>query len=244
MRAAFVRSEWENEARTIASIYFLADQPYYFTPGQYASLSVPHVVPDHRGISRTMTFITSPSDKLLGITTRLSRKNTSTYKQALKVLQPGYRCTLTDAMGDLVLPLDDTIPLVFVAGGVGIASFISMVRWLSERDEKRDVTLLYAVRDVSDIIFQEVFDAYADHGTITKTLFTTDHKIDTYPVKGIVKKARLTSADIVAAMKPEAQIYISGTEKFVDQLVHELQDSYHIPQYRIAFDFFDGYTET
>lgn len=243
MYARFIRLEWENESRTIASLYFKPDRQYYFTAGQYASISIPHPAPDRRGMTRTMTFITAPTEQLIGITTRLSKENTSSYKEAARNLQPGETCSVTDAMGDLVLPLDEKIPLVFVAGGVGIASYISMVRWLTQQGESRDISLLYAVRDVRDIIFQDVFDRYAPLGKLDRTIFTTDHKIDTYPWNGIIKKSRLTAADIVAAMKPDAQVYISGTEKMVDQLVHELQDDYHIPQYRLAFDFFDGYTE-
>lgn len=241
MRIRFVKFTWENEARTIGTVYFKPDKPYYFTAGQYAELSVPHDNSDARGVTRTMTFATTPSGNLLGITTRFSRSNSS-YKQALLKLQPGAIATVTDAMGDMVLPLDDNVPLVFVAGGIGIASYVSMVKWLTEKGDKRDITLLYTVRSTADVVFQTHFDAYAGIGSISKILFTTDNKADSFSWSGSVRKSRLTAGDIAAIMKPGSQIYISGGEQMVEQLYHELQDNYGVEQYRIAHDYFDGYT--
>ena len=45
--------------------------------------------------------------------------------------------------------------LVFIAGGVGITPFMSMLRTMAERGEKRPLTLLYANRDWENIIFRE-----------------------------------------------------------------------------------------
>jgi hypothetical protein len=44
-------------------------------------------------------------------------------------------------------------------------------------------------------------------------------------------------------VRTETQIYLSGSESLVEQLRQSLQQDYKIPQYRLAFDFFDGYTE-
>ena len=241
MHARFVKTVWENETRTIATLYFKPDRPYYFTAGQYADISIPHEKPDSRGMTRTMTFTSLPTDSLAAITTRLSEKNGSSYKQAIRRLKPTAQVSLTDAMGDMVLPLDSTVPLVFVAGGVGIASFVSMIKWLTAQKDRRDVTLIYTVRDTSDIIFQDQFDVYAKIGSLTKLVFTTDNKVDGLEWKGVVHKSRLTSADIAKYLKPDSMVYISGTESMVEQLHHELEDIYKMPQYRIAFDFFGGY---
>jgi ferredoxin-NADP reductase len=191
-----------------------------------------------------MTITTEPSDPLIGITTRFSDLPRSSYKQALLTLEPNAAVGLSDAMGDLVLPLDSTMPLVFVAGGVGIASYVSMVRFLLHRRDARSVTLLYSVRGVKDIVFQDLFDKYAPIGTLEKTLFTTDNKVDGLGWNGTISKSRLTAADIANAAGADAQIYISGSQTMVEHLRSELEGKYGIPQYRIAFDYFDGYVET
>jgi ferredoxin-NADP reductase len=242
MNARFINLEWENDARTIGTIYLQPDKPYYFTPGQYAGITVPHDNPDSRGLTRTMTFSSSSLDRLLACTIRFGNSQ-STYKHALLALKPGSKVGITDAMGDMVLPLDESIPLVFVAGGLGIASYVSMVRWLTTQKDKRDITLLYAVRDIGDIIFRKHFDAYSSIGTFKNILFTTDHKVDSLLWNGEINKSRLTSADIHKYISDPTQVYLSGAEQMVEQFRRELLDTYKLPQYRLVFDFFDGYTE-
>lgn len=243
MQARFVRLDWENATRTIGTVYFKPDKPFYFTAGQYTDLTVPHDNPDNRGLTRTMTISSSPDDAFIAITTRFDGR-LSTYKRALLDLQPNAAVSLSDAMGDMVLPLDATVPLVFVAGGVGIASYISIARWLRARDDMRQMRLLYAVRDIRDIIFQDVFDDDQFEGHLTKHLFTTDNKTASTVWNGSIKKSRLTAADIVSAMPPESQIYLSGAQSMVESLRAELETTHNVPQYRIAFDYFDGYSET
>lgn len=242
MQAQFVRFEWENAARTIGTVYFRPNKPYYFTAGQYADFTVPHNAVDHRGPTRTMTLITSPNDKLIGFTTRFS-KNNSSYKTALLNLQPNDTIRLTDPMGDLVLPLDESIPLVFVAGGVAVSSYISMIRWLYEQRDKRSVTLLYAVRSRADIIFQSDFDAYTSIGSVRRVLYTTDNALSPADWPDQVQNARLTSRDIMHYVQNNSQIYLSGAESMVEQLRTELEKDHKVDQYRIAFDYYEGYSE-
>jgi ferredoxin-NADP reductase len=246
MRARFVKYIWENDARTTVTFYLRPDRPYYFTAGQYADIQIPTADVEHHNMSRTMTYSTSPNDKLLGFTTKFSSPDAvhdSLYKQALLHLQVGDTVNLTDAMGDMVLPLDSSIPLVFVAGGLGIASYVSMVKWLTEQKDPRKITLLYAVRNISDIIFQEEFDDYAAIGSVTKILYTTDHKADDMKWQGEIAKSRLTSEIIMRYAGQDAQVYISGAQNMVNQLQQELQRIHKLPQYRLAFDYFEGYSD-
>lgn len=242
MKARFVRIHWENSAQTIGTVYCTPDKPYYFTAGQYADFSVPHDNPDRRGLTRTMTIVTRPSEKLIGFTTRFG-KNISTYKKALLNLQPGDILNLTDPMGDLVLPLTSTIPLVFVAGGVAVASYISMIRWLTEQNDSRSITVLYAVRSRNDVIFQNDFQAYQDIGTLRQILFTTDPLVTEQEWKNPIESRRITAQDIMRYSSMDAQIYLSGAENMVEQLRHSLENEFKVDQYRIAFDFYEGYTE-
>lgn len=243
MKARFIRYYWENEARTIASFCFKPDGPYQFTPGQYADVTVPHDDPDDRGLTRTMTFTSSPSEDELRMTMRMPISRPSSFKHALLHLHPGAEISVTDAMGDMVLPLDPAVPLIFACGGVGIASYISMVLWLLEQHDKRDITLLYAVSNLSDIVFQDIFDRYGQIGLLSKHLFTSDEPLSEFHWNGTTHKDRLRSEDIISLAKPESQIYISGTQQMVEQLTQELKTIHHVPQYRVAFDYFEGYSE-
>ena len=65
---------------------------------------------------------------------------------------------MSDSMGDFVLPKLIQTPLIFVAGGIGITPFHSMLSWLTATDESRPITMLYAVTNEDEIIFQDIFD--------------------------------------------------------------------------------------
>lgn len=187
-----------------------------------------------------MTFSTSPDEPTLGFITHFDEPRSS-YKQAVLALRPGDRVSLTSAMGDMVLPLDASRPLIFVAGGVGIASYVGMVKWLTAHSDRRDISLLYSVRDCSDIICSHVFGAYAAIGNLTQTLFTADPDTGSYYWPGDISGTRISSTDIHARMTPDCQVYISGSEQMVEQLRTELFTRYQVPQYQVAFDYFDGY---
>ncbi len=245
MRAVYVKRHWENEAQTIMSFYFKPESQFRYEAGQYTDIIIAHAQPDERGTTRTMTLSSSPHEELLCITTRVNGDILSTYKQSLLALRPGEAVTITDPMGDMILPLTTDTPLVFVAGGVGIASFSGIVRQLLYMQEKRAVTLLYAASSTSDMALQEVFDRYAELCPLTRYIYTpsvnTPYDSTASPVE--LRSTRLSAADIVAALQPESQIYLSGSMRMVESLRSSLETDYSIPQYRIVFDYFDGYAE-
>lgn len=242
MRARFVSAKPENISGTIISFYFKPQAAYRYEAGQYTSLTISHPNADNRGQSRTMTLSSAPDDNLLRITTRIDRSDQSSYKHALLALKPGSEVTVTDAMGDLVLPLDTSLPLTFVAGGVGIASYIGMIRHLLGHGEQRDITLMYALRDPSDSIFHKDFKKYGALAGLKSVLYmSTGSPHNSWP--GSHRNRRLQAADIVQSSQPNAQIYLSGSESMVESLRRNLQSTYGIPQYRLVFDYYDGYID-
>ena len=227
MRVVFERKQ--ELLPDIWEFYFRPERPLDYIPGQYVDLRLPQAHADKRGTSRTFTLTSLPDEPLTSFAVKIELP-CSTYKQVLQALQPGDTATVTDAMGDVVLPKDPDVPLVFVAGGLGIASFVSITRWLTKRKEQRTITLLYAVRNKRDILFEEIFNAY--QFPIKKTLFTADGE----PI-------RISAALIAEQLVPDSLLYISGSEHFVESLRQELQRDFGVPNEKIIYDFFDGYSE-
>src|SRR5579884_245909 len=141
------------EADNIRTFFFKPEIPVQFTAGQYAEWSLPHPHADKRGAKRWFTISSSPNEPLLSITTKLDAEKGSSFKKRLFQLQPGYEATLNGPFGDFVLPKLIQTPLIFVAGGIGITPFHSMLQWLAETNETRPIKLLYAVRSEDEIIF-------------------------------------------------------------------------------------------
>ena len=204
--------------------YFKPERPVDFVAGQYVALHLPEVKDDPRGPSRVFTLTSLPEDELLSFIVKIPEPHRP-YKDALMVLNPGSEAKIDDAMGDLILPKDPSVPMIFVAGGIGIASYASMLKLLIKRREERSIFLFYALRNRREQILRDITDVYP------LELKTT-----------VIAPNRLTAQQIKDSTPPDAQIYISGTQKFVEGLRYDLEQL-GTPRSQIVFDYYDGYSE-
>ena len=62
----------------------------------------------------------------------------------------------TGLTGDFVLPKDTKKKLLFIAGGIGITPFVSMLQ--AAKREGRDITVLYFVRNQKEAAYQTILD--------------------------------------------------------------------------------------
>ena len=115
-----------HEAENIVTFFFKPEQSVQYTAGQFVELTIPHNNPDKRGIKRWLTLSSSPKQALLSITTKFA-STSSSYKTALLKLEPGTELNMSSPIGDFVLPKLSQTPLIFVAGGIGITPFHSML---------------------------------------------------------------------------------------------------------------------
>lgn len=230
MNALFRKAS--EEAPGIFSFYFTPEKPLRYTAGQFIELTLPHDQPDDRGIRRWFTLTSIASDDTIRITTKLSEESSS-FKRHIKTLRPGDTVVISEPMGDFVLPRDTSIPLVFVAGGMGITPFAGMFRSLAESNEQRSIRFLYAVRTEDDIIFQDTFDAIHIHTTI----------VVSKPSEAWGGERGHLSAGHVLTLtepKPNSLFYLAGPEPMVEELRKDLVGN-NIPANQIVTDFFHGY---
>lgn len=219
-----VFSHYENIAAGIKTLWFMPEKKVRYEAGQFTELYLPHDNPDDRGIRRWFTVSSSPTEKLIGITTKFAAQNGSSYKNVLSSLKPGAQLKLADPLGDFVLPKDKTIPLVFVAGGMGITPVRSMVKYLADSNQSRDIQLIYSVSSPQELAFEQLI---------------RDSGIKFTPR---IQAARLSAEALLKLLqKPhESQIYISGPEPMVEALNDGLK-AIGIDQRRLLTDFFPGY---
>jgi ferredoxin-NADP reductase len=221
---------------SIESFFFESEVSFEFLPGQFLEWSVPHPSPDTRGIKRWFTIASSPTEKLIQLTTRFADPGSS-FKRALRSLKQGEQLWANGLEGDFTLPNNPKTPLVFIAGGIGITPFRSMIQCLIDKEESRDVTLVYAAKTVRDLIFLDVCEkARLAFGLKTITVIS-EGDVPPMNISGTIDK------DLLAREVPSlatAQIYISGPEPMVEslsQIIRELGASNNA----IHQDFFPGY---
>jgi len=97
------------------------------------------------------------------------------FKKTLGELDVGAEVDVEHPKGDFSLPMDTERPYVFIAGGIGITVFRSMLRYIVEEGLPHQVTLVYSNRDRESTAFFEELEAMdRDHENIRVVFVMTD----------------------------------------------------------------------
>lgn len=132
----------------------LLGKEFNFLAGQYIRVSVSKLLyPDPKGASRVFSISSSPNDK-----NKISvafRDSGSGFKRTLMELSLGSFVDIEGPFGYFTLPKDISRPLVFIAGGIGITPFLSMIRFATEQKLAHKITLLYANRNTESAAYLE-----------------------------------------------------------------------------------------
>lgn len=139
------------------------------------------------------------------------------------------------------MPKDKKTKLVFVAGGIGITPFRSMVKYLLDTNEERTITLLYSIKKKSDIAYGPVFEeAHKKIGLKIVYLVTDESPAED---EQHVVHGRLTTGTI-KKLVPDFEdrlFYVSGTHQMVHDVRNMLIDM-DVHQSQVKIDFFPGYS--
>lgn len=235
-----VLSEKLRIAPDIVDFIFKSQRPLAYKPGQYMEWTLPHPGVDSRGSRRYLTLASSPTEDNLRLGVRFYQ-NGSSYKRAMLAMDKDTPIAAGQLGGDFVLPKDPSEKLVFIAGGIGITPFRSMIKYLVDKNEKRGVILIYSDKNEQELAYRDVFNE-AQHQLGLKALYTlTD--LNAVPASWTGHKGYI-SAQMISSEVPdymERTFYISGSHS----LVTNVKDTLHslgVPAHQIKTDFFPGYT--
>lgn len=221
MKVKFIKSE--KIAKDIVSFYFEPETKLRYIAGQYIELYLPHQNTDDRGQKRWFTLSSAPDDEFLSITTKIIPERSS-FKNTLAMLKNNDLVDMSQPMGDFILPKDNIIPIVFIGGGIGVTPYHSIIADLKNKNEKRNISLIYYANSEAEIAFVDTFNYLDD-----KFYQFTDTFLSAEQVINLV-------VDLV-----NSYFYISGPEPVVEQLQKDFLEN-NIPKNHIYTDFFPGYT--
>jgi ferredoxin-NADP reductase/Na+-translocating ferredoxin:NAD+ oxidoreductase RnfD subunit len=225
-------------AEGIFDFIFSSDRRLDFLPGQYLEWTLDHDHPDSRGNRRYFTIASSPTEKnvLLGVKF-YDRK--SSFKRRLLAMERGDTIIASQLAGGFVLPKDRGRKLAFVAGGIGITPFRSMLKYLIDRGEKRSIVVIYSNASAEEVAYYDVLKEAGERlGVKTVFTFTDRSKLDP-SWKGHV--GHIDAAMIVREVPDlrERLFYVSGPPALVDSCEHILKDL-DVPGSHVKTDFFPG----
>jgi ferredoxin-NADP reductase len=223
------------EGEGCESFQFQPERPLAFEAGQYLRYTLDHPEPDNRGVNRFFTIASAPSEGFVMLTTRLSTPGSS-FKRALSRLEVGANIGASGPYGRFTYT-DRETPAVFVAGGIGITPFRSILMDLASRPSDADMTLLYA-NSTPEIPFRHLFDDLASKQPRLTIVYTVSQPDSEWhgPV-GRIDEAFIREHVPLASMPA---FYVSGPKAMVEAIEGALH-TVGVADEKIKQDYFPGY---
>lgn len=241
MKLIFLRKQ--HEVGGVYSFFFTSEDLTKWVPGQYINLTMPDIPPIFA--DRLFTIASAPYEKIIQITTIIGP---SPFKQKLNSLQAGDEIEADQLGGDFVwetAAMNSVIPArgavngvsetlgihkqrLFIAGGIGVTPYISIVRDKLHNKQPIDALLLYAGK--------------AESRPFLKELALAEVEDPSFRVKHY-ESTRLTLEQLLKDI-PNIQdyiVYLAGSQKFSENIGEGLVAN-NFPRSQIKYDYFDGYT--
>jgi ferredoxin-NADP reductase len=146
-----LREKKELAEGTMAFCFGIDGQPLVFKPGQCIRITLlDPLYKDKQGNARDFSIASSPGEPFLMIATCMTG---SAFKRSLADLPLGSNVQVNGPYGDFFLDVDGMRPAVFLAGGIGITPFRSMIKHTIEQHSQQRLTLVYCNRTSGDAAF-------------------------------------------------------------------------------------------
>jgi ferredoxin-NADP reductase len=214
------------EAGDVRSFVFISEEPLSWNAGQYLHYTIPGTNQDGQEDNRYFTISAAPSEGHVMISTRLFEAP-SHFKQALKNLKPGDEIEADGPEGDFIID-DSSRNHIFIAGGIGITPFRSILVEAAANGQPLNVHLLYATRD-ENIFFKDELEALAQKNPNLRI---------SYIVQPELLDAERLKKELTAVADP--YVYVSGPEPMVEAMDKQLEEL-GISKDNIKSDYFPGY---
>lgn len=137
--------------------------------------------------------------------------------QAISEMKPGDQIGLQGPFGIFTLPKDSAAPIIFLAGGIGVTPFRSLICEALARSPSTPVALIWVDRTWDNLLYHHEFEAWvkASNGRFTyHPTLTRDSQPEWTGWRGRLDEWMLEALTIDWAT---AQAYVCGPMPFMDQ---------------------------
>lgn len=226
---------------TAVEYAFRPERPLPHRAGQYLELQLPHRSPDVKGVRRSLTIVSAPGgdDGTVRVAVR-HRSPASTFKRALEESPVGGPARAITVTGGFTLPKDRGVPLLLIAGGIGITPFVSQLRHdaseVAAGAAPRDVLLVDRVPAADEIPYLPELVA-----TGVRVLLVCPDPAALPALPEHWHVSAVFDAAALAAVLPEPGrriAYVSGSPRFIQSAKRVLAA---VGIRRVRTDAFSGY---
>lgn len=205
-REAIARGTW--------AFHFRKPVGFDFKAGQAIDLVLANPpTTDAASARHAFSIACAPFEEVVTIATRLRG---SAFKKALAALPIGSAAALDGPFGSLTLHADPVRPAIFIAGGIGITPFISMLRDATRNELPQRFILAYANRRPEDAAFLselKQLESYVSHFRLLPTMTQLDEPGETWP--GRTGRIDRNMVLRLKSENPMAVFYVAGSPSMV-----------------------------
>jgi len=229
-------AEKREVAKGTLFVRFAVDDYPDYRPGAYFWVELPdrgHT--DEKGLRRHISLATSPTEAgVVGLATRL---RDTAFKHTLAELELGDEVQVEEPKGSFLLPEESDEEYVFVAGGIGITVFRSMLRFIADEGLPYRVTLVYSNRDRESAAFLDELEEIERRADGVHVILTMTDEL------GWEGETRHLDADVLGELVGGLDgktFLVAGPPQMAEAVAGSLTGA-GLPEDRVLADKFSGY---
>lgn len=186
----------------VFNFVFTPEKPFDWKAGQHVLLSLK--TKEGKRLRRAFSVSSAPSEGHITITTRVPKDEDNPFKIALKELKKGDTIKLRGPVGPLYIEDNPETAYAFLATGIGIAPFRSIIFEMSAQKTPNTITLFFAGNKENHFFREELSEL--------------NKKMPNVTIKYIYKPERLTGSIIEEEIGDQLQqtvFLLSGSSKLI-----------------------------
>ena len=221
-RSIFKFVKKELEIGNIWSFYFKPKDGFKMRAGEHLLLNLKHKNPDDRGTIRFYSPSSAPQEELIRITTRYFGDESSSFKKAMFEMNEGEEISVIGPIGKFVINNFEK-EYVFIASGVGITPFRSILVDLNNRKVMPRIKMYYINKSV-EILFKD-------------QLMNLSKLNDNFQIDFLNGTEEISEDTLRDNNSRSGMFYLAGSPDFVSKQKKRLKDL-GVSPFRIKFDSF------
>jgi glycine betaine catabolism B len=200
----------------VKSFSFRLAAPIVFRPGQHVLLRL--TAPDGYRAQRSYSIASAPELKTEELELAIERLDDGEVSPFMHdTAQVGDEIELGGPIGGYFnWTPEDGGPVLFIAGGSGVAPFMSMLRHRAAIGSHVPATLLFSARLREDVLFFDELSEFAESCDNFNLKVTLTRETATHPFRAGRIDAAFIAGTVTAMKMPVRQVLICGSNPFVE----------------------------